>query len=325
MAKRARKPTVDDLDEEPMPKVYSSPEEVIERERSDRAADVIDRWYYKDRDEMALLMRYRLQGDDCDDILQVAMVDGGYWVGGWPDKGKVPLYRAYEGARKMPVMTLADVAGVPMVEEAADTLAVPVRWLWPGRVPIGRPTVLFGGLDHGKSITALDLAAWVSTGAEWPDGRGRAPKGKVILMSREDDLADTIRPRLDEAGADPGEPERGRDPFSQTLRLAAWWPEAGRAGEAFAPTARHAPFRRPKWLLQKEFHAAPSVAGPQVPPLSRVGSLAPPSRAVQAQAIRTVPNAPSPSRARAARGSTNATARHAVRGWPAMGCAPHSG
>jgi len=306
----------DDIDEEEeLPKVYSTPEEVIERERSERAAKVIDKWYYKDRDEMALLMRYRLQGNDCDVILQLVLADGGYWAEGWPDKEKVPLYRAYEGlgkspvficqgeyavdaafamglaavtsaggvddveksdwrpmagrevvilpenspggrhfaravarmvipldpppqvrmlalpgveegddvgsfgwdlelspeelaervkalARKMPVMTLADVAGVPVVEEAADTLPVAVPWLWPGRVPIGRPTVLLGGLDHGKSVTALNLAAWVSTGAEWPDGRGRAPKGKVVLMCREDNLGDTIRPRLDEAGAD---------------------------------------------------------------------------------------------------------------------------
>ena len=34
-------------------------------------------------------------------------------------------------------------------------------------------------------------------------GAGRAPIGDVLFISAEDDAADTIRPRLDAAGADP--------------------------------------------------------------------------------------------------------------------------
>lgn len=47
-----------------------------------------------------------------------------------------------------------------------------------------------------------DLAARITTGKPWPDGQpGTEPSG-VVLLSAEDDPADTIRPRLDAAGAD---------------------------------------------------------------------------------------------------------------------------
>lgn len=55
----------------------------------------------------------------------------------------------------------------------------------------------------GKSFLTMDLAARVTTGATWPDSPTvAAPRGSVVLLSAEDDLADTIRPRLDAAGAD---------------------------------------------------------------------------------------------------------------------------
>ena len=47
----------------------------------------------------------------------------------------------------------------------------------------------------------LDLAARVSAGKAFPDGAECEPAG-VVLLSAEDGLADTIRPRLDAAGAD---------------------------------------------------------------------------------------------------------------------------
>jgi putative DNA primase/helicase len=39
-------------------------------------------------------------------------------------------------------------------------------------------------------------------GSEWPCGEGRAPKGNVILLTAEDDINDTIVPRLRAADAD---------------------------------------------------------------------------------------------------------------------------
>ena len=76
-----------------------------------------------------------------------------------------------------------------------------VEGLWPGRLPLGKLAVLDGDPGLGKSAVTLDLAARVSVGLELPDGEPCAPAG-IVLLSAEDGLADTIRPRLDAAGAD---------------------------------------------------------------------------------------------------------------------------
>jgi hypothetical protein len=85
-----------------------------------------------------------------------------------------------------------------------DVEPKPVAWLWPGRIPLGKLTLLVGDPGLGKSLVSLDLAARVTTGTPWPDAPGqRQDAGDVLILSAEDDLADTIRPRLDAAGADP--------------------------------------------------------------------------------------------------------------------------
>lgn len=76
-------------------------------------------------------------------------------------------------------------------------------WLWPGRIPLGKLTLLAGDPGLGKSFVTLDIAARVSRGDAWPDQPlFKQPVGGVILLNCEDDLADTIAPRLDKAGAD---------------------------------------------------------------------------------------------------------------------------
>lgn len=85
----------------------------------------------------------------------------------------------------------------------AEVTYEPVRWLVQGRVPLGKLSILDGDPGTGKSTITLDLAATVSTNGIMPDGsRGDldAPAG-VVLISAEDNAADTIRPRLDAAGA----------------------------------------------------------------------------------------------------------------------------
>jgi hypothetical protein len=75
-----------------------------------------------------------------------------------------------------------------------------IQWLWPGRVAIGKLTLLAGDPGLGKSLVTLDMAARVSQGAAWPDTDEPTAPGGVVLLSAEDDPADTIRPRLDAAG-----------------------------------------------------------------------------------------------------------------------------
>jgi hypothetical protein len=76
-----------------------------------------------------------------------------------------------------------------------------LRWLWPGVIPAGKLTLIEGDPGLGKSLVTLDIAARVTCGNLWPDGSAACPIGEVILFSAEDDPGDTIRPRLDAAGA----------------------------------------------------------------------------------------------------------------------------
>jgi hypothetical protein len=77
-----------------------------------------------------------------------------------------------------------------------------VEWLWPGRIPLGKLTLLDGDPGLGKSVLTMDLAARVSAGLSMPDGAPSAGAAGVVLLSAEDGLADTIAPRLLAAGAD---------------------------------------------------------------------------------------------------------------------------
>ncbi len=95
------------------------------------------------------------------------------------------------------------INGAPVVVRLADVRPEPVAWLWPGRFALGKLTLIAGDPGLGKSFLTLDMASRVSTGTGWPDGGGeRFAPGGVVLLSAEDAIADTIRPRLDAAGAD---------------------------------------------------------------------------------------------------------------------------
>lgn len=98
---------------------------------------------------------------------------------------------------------LAPIDGAPVVVRLSDVKPERVEWLWPGRFSLGKLTLIAGDPGLGKSFLTLDMAARVSTGCGWPDRRGeRIEPGGVVLLSAEDAIADTIRPRLDAAGAD---------------------------------------------------------------------------------------------------------------------------
>lgn len=78
-----------------------------------------------------------------------------------------------------------------------------LSWLWPGRLAIGKLAIIAGNGGLGKSTVTMDIASRVTTGIGWPDRPGeRFEPGGVVLLSAEDDAADTIRPRMDAAGAD---------------------------------------------------------------------------------------------------------------------------
>jgi AAA domain len=84
----------------------------------------------------------------------------------------------------------------------ADIQPESVKWLWEGRIPFGKVTLLESEPGVGKSTLTLELAARISRGAPMPLMKTHAEPANVVIFSDDDSLADTIRPRLDVAGAD---------------------------------------------------------------------------------------------------------------------------
>lgn len=101
----------------------------------------------------------------------------------------------------------------------ADVRRERVEWLWGGRIPLAKLTLLDGDPKLGKSTLTVAVAAAVTTGRPLPGDTGDREPAGVVLVSLEDGVGDTIRPRLEAAGADlrrahviTGMGEHGRTP-----------------------------------------------------------------------------------------------------------------
>lgn len=77
-----------------------------------------------------------------------------------------------------------------------------ITWLWDGYLARGKFHLLAGHAGVSKTTVALTMAGVVTTGGKWPDGT-KAELGNVLIWTGEDDIADTIKPRLVINGADP--------------------------------------------------------------------------------------------------------------------------
>jgi hypothetical protein len=102
--------------------------------------------------------------------------------------------REVNGQRSGAAGDRLDIVAISEVEREA------VRWLWPGRIPLGKTGLVEGHPGLGKSTLLLDLAARVSRDGRMPDG-SQGVAGPVVILTGEDGLADTVRPRLEVAGA----------------------------------------------------------------------------------------------------------------------------
>ena len=105
---------------------------------------------------------------------------------------------SFEGASR-PVRRMRS-SGQPVVVEMAKVERTETRWLWPGKIPLGKLTLLAGDPELGKSFLTVDMAARITRGLPWPDGT-ESISGSVIFMNAEDELEDTVCPRLEKAGA----------------------------------------------------------------------------------------------------------------------------
>ena len=77
-----------------------------------------------------------------------------------------------------------------------------VEWLWYPYIPYGKLTILQGDPGEGKSTFMLAIAAMLTKGRNMPDGSTISEPQRVIYQTAEDNISDTVKPRLVRAGAD---------------------------------------------------------------------------------------------------------------------------
>ena len=110
------------------------------------------------------------------------------------EKGPYPK-KIYEEKPEVGLMyrsrTLADVEEESLIP------------LWPGYLFLKQLIHSMGASSEGKSPCWHDVIARVTSGANWPDGvENILGSASVILMAAEDDLSDTVKPRIRLAGGD---------------------------------------------------------------------------------------------------------------------------
>ena len=92
----------------------------------------------------------------------------------------------------------------PVLLRLADVQREEVEWLWTGRLPRGRLAVLEGDPGIGAAGWPMAIAAGVTRGLPLFGDEGEHKPQGVIVLTAEDGLADTVRPRAEDMGADLG-------------------------------------------------------------------------------------------------------------------------
>jgi AAA domain len=144
--------------------------------------------------ELVPILRRRLQAD----AVEAAMSE-------YAKRGDMQrVAEMIAGAKRLGAATRNTPAATPAANRVTLAAVMPekLNWLWRGRIPYGKLTILDGDPGLGKSTLLLDLAARVTRGRPMPGDTGDDDPRDVILITYEDGLADTIRPRLEAAGGD---------------------------------------------------------------------------------------------------------------------------
>lgn len=117
-----------------------------------------------------------------------------------PEGETMPYEHGAKQTRALPPLS------VPANQERINMDTVqpePIVWIWEGRIARGKFTLIDGDPGEGKSLVTLDIAARLSRGRPMPEQQtAEYAPSKVLFLLCEDDLADTVAPRLIAAGAD---------------------------------------------------------------------------------------------------------------------------
>jgi len=90
-----------------------------------------------------------------------------------------------------------NVAGRLVLVNLSEVAREEVEWVWASRIPRGKLTLIEGDPGFGKSWLSLAIAAPLTRGIVLS-----GPAGNVLILTAEDGLGDTVRPRLEDMGAD---------------------------------------------------------------------------------------------------------------------------
>ena len=77
-----------------------------------------------------------------------------------------------------------------------------VKWLWYPFIPYGKLTIIQGDPGDGKTTLVLNIAARLSKGEGLDNDMKVTEPVNIIYQTAEDGIEDTIKPRLEKAGAD---------------------------------------------------------------------------------------------------------------------------
>lgn len=84
----------------------------------------------------------------------------------------------------------------------SDIEAQEIEWLWYPFIPFGKLTIIQGDPGDGKTTLVLNIAAKLSKGEGLDENMKLDEAMNIIYQTAEDGLADTVKPRLEAAGAD---------------------------------------------------------------------------------------------------------------------------
>ncbi|WP_231706573.1 AAA family ATPase [Tsukamurella conjunctivitidis] len=169
-----------------------------------------------DEFQRSLTGALRLIAGDPDYVALDFYTGGAFEAGGiWgPGSGWITNEDGTRSRRALPPNSASSIpdAGRRFTESLADVSPKKVDWLWWPWIPRGKLTMFEGEPDVGKSTMTLTWAALVTRGGPWPttmvgeietrNEKGLNEPASVVLVGVEDDLADTVVPRLLAAGAD---------------------------------------------------------------------------------------------------------------------------
>ncbi len=89
----------------------------------------------------------------------------------------------------------------PLFDYYSNVMPKEVEWLWYPYIPQGKLTVIQGDPGDGKSTFVLNIVALLTSGLPMPDGFMPNCSRVAVYQCAEDGIADTIKPRLEQAGA----------------------------------------------------------------------------------------------------------------------------